>query len=534
MPELKTEIREVTVFTDRARLTRVGSIEVEKGEQKIEFPELPLTIEPESVRAAAQGTARARLLGIDVQKSFFKETPAATVRELTEKLLDLEDRDRGLADEIESVNAQIKHLDGLATSTDTYAKSLGRGFTNLEKHGALIDFITQRRIQAQEKNREIAVKRRELDREIKKTRNELQRLQKARPAQRYTAIVDLDVLEPGELEIQLVYMQRGTGWRPLYDIRLREGKLEVSYLAQVTQNSGEDWEDVAVTLSTARPSHTAIVPKVNPWYISIFTPPPPRKERMMYAQATAMAGAAPPPAAAPAPMEDLSMALEEAEAEPIMDVEIATAEVGGSGPSVTYSISGTTDIPGDGSPKKTTIAIFTLDPEFDYVTVPEMDPAAYRRVSAVNESPYLLLTGTAQVFEGEDYIGRTNLKLISPKEKIKLYFGTDERIRIKRELVQRETDKKFMADKRRIRYGYEIELENHTEEEQNITVKDRIPVTRNEQIKVRFEDDEPGVTEKDKLNRLDWDLHLPVGKKTVIQYGFSVEFPQSLQVTGLP
>ena len=68
MNELKTKIKEVTVFTNRARITRTGRLELEPGSHHIQVPDLPLNIEPESVRARAKGTARAKLLGVDVRR----------------------------------------------------------------------------------------------------------------------------------------------------------------------------------------------------------------------------------------------------------------------------------------------------------------------------------------------------------------------------------------------------------------------------------------------------------------------------------
>ena len=109
----------------------------------------------------------------------------------------------------------------------------------------------------------------------------------------------------------------------------------------------------------------------------------------------------------------------------------------------------------------------------------------------------------------------------------------DDRIFIERELVKRETDKKLLGDQRRIRFAYELKLENHTGESQSILVWDQIPVSRHESIKVKLESSEPKVNKQDDLNRLEWRLDLGAGAKQTIRYEFVVESPREMQIIGL-
>lgn len=225
--------------------------------------------------------------------------------------------------------------------------------------------------------------------------------------------------------------------------------------------------------------------------------------------------------AAPAPVE-------------VLDAVVVQAEVQETGASVTYKIGEGIDIPGDNTPRKTTIALFGLAPRAEYVTAPRLVSAAYRRIKAINQSAFVILPGQAQLFEGDDYIGTTALARITPGQEVELYFGVDERIVVERELVKRETDKKFLGDQRKIKFAYEIKLENHTPTSQTIFVNDQIPVSRHENLKVRFEGSQPALSKQDELNRLEWKLDLAAGGKQTIRYDYSVEIPREMQVAGLP
>lgn len=533
--DLETAIKEATVFLDRARITRTGKVSVEPGSHQVVIGSLPLALETESVRVRAHGTARAKILGVDVKRAFFKKIPPGDARELEDKLQDVKDRERELADRADAIAFQMKHLDGMADATQTYAAGLAKGRSSIESYGKLLDFIHSRLKTQQELLRNNVIHRRNLENERKQLENQLKQIHNAKPKERYEAIVDIDVQQAGDLEFRLVYMFFGAHWKPLYDIRLLEKKVEINYFADVNQSSGESWEGISLTLSTARPSASTTVPELSPWYLFPLRP------------ATRAAGG-PPMAAAPMPAamkrakakapgmgEDTELlamgALAEAES---YDAGVVTAEVSQTDTFVTYNIGEKINLPGDGSPHKNTIGVFHLEPNFEYVTAPKLETAAYRLVKSKNDSPYLLLPGKAQLFIADDYIGAIHLELTAPNETLKLYFGTDDRIRVKRELINRETDKKFMADKRILRYAYEIKLENHTGEPQNITVHDQIPVPRHENIKVKLEETNPKITGKDELQRLKWNLNLKAAETRQLRYNFSIEYPRDMKIQGLP
>ena len=87
------------------------------------------------------------------------------------------------------------------------------------------------------------------------------------------ATVEVDVITAGDLEIELTYVVQNARWQPLYDLRLAGANLEVTYLAQVAQNTGEEWGDVSLTLSTAQPALALLIPELEPWYIQPRMPP---------------------------------------------------------------------------------------------------------------------------------------------------------------------------------------------------------------------------------------------------------------------
>ena len=529
-----SQVTQVTVYPDRARVTRQGTDEVTAETQKIILDELPTTLLPDSVRVSGRGTARVRIQGVDTKWHYYTETPTTRVRELEQEIQRLEDENRGIADRKAGLLARMKYLDGLASATLEFAKGLSRGRTTIEDQTQLVTFLAEQDTAIRTEIRGLDVTQRDLNKQLDKLRNELKQVQNARPRQRYRATIEVVVTEPGNFTIELSYVVQNAGWQPLYDLRWLENnggrKLNLTYLAQITQSTGEDWPGVALAVSTARPALNQQLPELNPWYINVFVPhPPPQAKRMM-----ARSAGAPMPAAAPPADEMVEAAFAmQTMAAPVMEAEIATAEVETSGVAVTFKIGGSTDIPSDGAPHKTTIQTFELDPKVDYLSIPKHTDAVFRRLTVTNTTAAPFLAGPGNLFVGEEFIGTTHLEYAPSGEKMELLFGVEERVTVSRELIKRDVDKTFLRDNRQLRYGYKIEVQNLLNAAATIEIHDHIPVSRHEQIKVKLEQTTPEPSERSDLNLLEWQLTLQPSAKGVVQYSYLVEHPRSLLVVGL-
>jgi len=530
MAELSSTITAVTVYPDRARVVRSGTIALEPGLHRLELPELPLCLDPASVRAAARGTAPARLLGIDAERRFYAETPADQVRQLEVQIEALGDELRDVEAQAALLKQEQTALGELAGQTRVYARGLASGKTDPAAYLALLDVVRHRAQSVNTSLAELAARQRTQGRRLEALQKELDQLRSARGRERYTAVVEVEALQAGELTVELSYVVSNAGWQPLYDVRLREDgpspQLEVGYLAQVTQRTGEDWPAVALALSTARPALAATLPELDVWYVQPAIQPP-----VSFHPAPA------PMAVAAAPsMRRMPRAEPEAVATPLVEVaaEEVMVSVESAGAAITYRIPGATAVPADGAPHKATIARFELSPRLDYVSAPKLVEAAYRRARVTNASPYTLLPGQANLFAGDEFIGTTRLELTAPQGELELYLGADDRVKVERELKRRQVDKRLIGNTRRLRYGYELTLENLLPAPAQLTLHDQLPMARHEAITVKLESIDPKPAEQTELNLLKWELTLAPGEKVNVRFDFAVEHPQGMRVSGLP
>ncbi|HDQ74140.1 MAG TPA: mucoidy inhibitor MuiA family protein [Chloroflexi bacterium] len=520
---ISSDVTAVTVYPDRARVTRTATVSLDPGLSRLEISELPQGLTPNSLRASGRAAAPTHLLGVDVRRDFYVETPAERVRELQRQIETLKDESQGLEAQTALIGREQEALDALASQAKIYARGLAFAKTSAAEQIAWLDALRERAERHNAESLALNVRQRELKRQLEKYQQELDQLRGAAKRERYTASIEVEAEQACDMTIEVTYVVRGAGWSPLYDTRLLETEkspvLEIGYLAEVTQQTGEEWIDVELTLSTARPALAETLPELDPWYVA---PAPVRSVDMMQMGRVAAA-----------PAMEMWDAGAEAAPEAMIEAEDVVAMVAHTGAAVTYRTPGVATIPANGTSQKVTVARLQLTPEITYVAAPKLVEAVYRRATVVNDSAYVFLPGPVNLFVDETFIGATEIDLVAPDGEMALYLGPDDRVRVTRELRRREVDKKLIGGQRRLLYGYDALLENLLPVGIETTLYDQIPVARHEDIKVKLTSAEPELAEQSDLGILTWRLTLAPGEKRSVRFDFLVEHPKDMKVKGL-
>jgi uncharacterized protein (TIGR02231 family) len=523
---LNAPIVEVTVFSNRARVTRRGLLHLGPGEHTLALVGLPALLEEDSVRASGRG-ANVRLLGVEVGRQFVPRPPEADVAALQQQLEALRDADQALADDETATAVRLQFLNMLSESG---AASLARGFalgrSTLDSLQTLTAYLDREFATVQAHSRDLAQQRRAGGREIAAAEARLAGMHPQDSPERRVIDVTVEAAEEADFQLDVLYAVPDAAWKPLYDIRLVENHVVLSYLAAVHQQSGEDWPAIPLALSTARPAVSATIPRLMPVYVDSYRSAP------VYRGAPPMA---PMAQAAPGGMprdeartQDLLTDQLDALAEPL------EAEIESTGATVTYRVGRPVAVPGDGSPHRTTITTLELDADLDYITVPKLAEEAYLRARVKNVSPYTLLPGAANIFHDAEFVGTTTLKTVAPNETFEVQLGVDDRIKVTRELAERTTARTALVGTvRRTQFAYKITLTNHLARPATVLVRDQLPVARHEDIKVRLQEAQPRPNEQTALNILEWTVPLAPQEKRDITFTYTIEHPRTLQVSGV-
>jgi uncharacterized protein (TIGR02231 family) len=527
---LDAPITAVTVFQDGARVHRTGTVSVEPGLRPIVIGNLPAAVDPASVRIAARGRDLA-LLDVEVHRGY----RADPLREETARLRSDVDRCRDAVQAADDEDAAqqagldfLGHLSGAAATALARAVSFGRA--NHDDLAQMAGHLSADTASTLGRRREISARRRAAQRELEAAEQRLAVAEKR--AGHAAAFVEVSAtLEAGaatSAEVELSYHVPGASWRPLYDLALDGERLAVSYLAEITQQTGEDWPAVELVLSTTRRGRHQTLPELSPWYIRRAQP---AGVRMAVGRSRGFAGAA-PEGAIPAPMAAAAAGSGAQDAD-LEEAAVLGAEPGESAVGLVYRVPRPLAVPADGGPHKTMVARFGLDAALDHLAVPVLALEAYLRATVSNTSSLLLLPGPARVFHDTQFVGETSLETVAAGEEFELQLGVDDQIRVERELRRRSTSKAVIGGTRTTDIAYEITVENHRAGQARVSVHDHIPVSADGDIKVRLRETSPNPAEQNDLGELTWELALSGGQAATIRYRFTVEHPAQVTVAGL-
>lgn len=525
-----TPITGVTVFTDGARVTRTGLTEVQSGVRPVVVASLPESADPSSVRVGARGDDLT-LLNVEVQRRVSAVPRRESLAQLRADAERCRDAVKELGDADEAEQAGLGFLGHLSEAAATsLARALSSGRVGYDELAGMAGHLSASTATALGRRREIAARKRVAQRELDAA---LERLAGAEQPGQPTTFTEVSVLldapRATAAEIELTYHVAGASWRPLYDLMLAGERLKVSYLAEITQRTGEDWPEVTLVLSTTRQGLRQTLPELHPWYIG--HPEPPRYESAVLRSAAVPAPGGPAPESADGG-QARGVAFGSAAARPRAKVLAAEPGRSESGAGLSYTVARPLAVPGDGGPHKTLVAQFDADAKLDYLTVPVLAAEAYLRATVTN-GPLLLLPGQARIFHGPQFVGETRLDSVAPGEEFEVQLGVDDQIKVERKLRRRATSKAVLGSSRTIDIAYEITVENHRDRKATVSVHDHIPVATDGDIKVKPRETVPAPDSSDDLGELSWTLTLPPGESSAIRHRFTVEHPAQAAVTGL-
>ena len=536
---IETQITAVTVYTDRALVTRQGTIELTGTERELRVSNLPITLDPASVRVSGKGSIAVKLQGVTVDRQYTTEPVADRIAQLTAQLDLLGADKRRLQSQIDTIKLQSNFIQGLREKTqESFSRSLARQQIGLADTQNFLDFIGTKTSEYAVAGEDLRQQQQQIDKQLQSLRLQLEEVETPHSQESFEMIVAISILEgyanepagAGDFQLELSYVVDRAQWIPLYDLRVESTSknIQLDYLAQIVQTTGEDWANVNLTLSTAKPGLGTLPPKLDPWYIDITAPMILRRSNMAGA-ARMMAVSAAAPMSVGASFDRL-----EDSDEPIeYPAETVAAQMSQQGSVVTFQLGGGGNIPSDGNPHKATIFNDRFPCQFEYIAMPRLVSFAYLQAKAKNRTDgATLLSGKANIFRDDVFVGTSNLENTAPGQEFKLNLGIDEGIKIDRELSERQVDKTFLAGNRRITYAYRLKITNLLNSINHIQINDQIPHSRTEQIKIKLLKISPQI-QPGELGRLVWELDLPANGQTEINYQFSIEHPEGIQVQGL-
>ncbi len=512
-----SKITDVTVFLNKAQITREVKTRIDAGKTTLVLTGLTAQLDQQSIQVAGKGNFI--ILGILNRQNFLSElnTPKSlrllkdSLEQIQKQVL-LEQAQKEILNKEEQMLLTNQKIGGtnqnltvaeLKAMADFYRARLSDIVTTRMKHDDKIKKLNERIINIQRQIRD---------------QNELY----SRNTSEIVISLSADVATAVDLNVQ--YIVANAGWYPVYDLRAINTKssMQLSYKANVTQGTGEEWKNVKLKLSTANPNLGGVKPELYPWYLNIDQP----MYRKLEGKASGMVMRA-----APAVMnneEEIVNADKEKDATSTADYTstIQTSL------NTEFSISLPYTISSSNKPTLVDIRNHELKADYQYAVAPKLDQDAFLLARITGWEEFSLLPGEANIFFEGTFVAKSFIDPNNIKDTLSVSLGRDKRIVVKREKLKDLTTRRFIGSNQRETYAYEISVRNTKAETIKITVEDQLPVSQNGQIEITATD-VGGAKYNKETGKLIWEMTLQPNETKKVISKFEVKYPKDKIIYGL-
>ena len=531
---LKTTIRDVTVFADRALVHRV--VDVPAGGGAFSVSGLPLNAAPDQVRVRCTG---GDVTNVDVTEVRAPVLPDARREELRLQLVVLGREVATLDDEQRILQAGVEAANELLAMDPKAVKpEAGAGKFDFAAWSSAQDALLARLRQQKKSLRELQERRAEVGRRQTELQNALGASDVAGGV--VSRQVALEVIASAATVLEIEYVVSNAGWRPSYDLRAAADAktVELVYRADVYQQSGEDWNEVDVSLSTAQPQVGAQGPEPEASWVSIFEP---RAVGLLSERRSALSRASPEEDAATknrANKSDDESKDEAAAPRPFASVE-------SQGLSVRFRLPKRESLPSRPEPTRVLVAAEKLKVTPEYFCTPALDLNVWLRGKATNTTAWTILPGRAAVYFGADFLGHADLAAVQPGEELTLHLGRDPGFTLERVQTENLAQQPGVFGSRTTQVdGWRLKIKNTgalvagVDGSATLFVREALPRATDDRIKVELADAKPEPSaearwkkDRDEQGFITWSVKVPRAGETQMTWRVKLSFPEGTQIT---
>jgi uncharacterized protein (TIGR02231 family) len=522
--DVSSSIDNVTVYPDGATVTRVIRADLPAGDTTLTVRDFPPLLDPASLRV--EGAGRLTIGAIDARPP--RPERPATNPELEKRIEALQDERGTLDDKIAAADARRKFAQRFAESSPTALGEKGEARPLAEWRAAfavVADEITT----ADAAIHEAKLRQRDVDRELAR----LDAARKANPTRKMEVRIDLAAEAAGNASLRVTYSVRGARWVPLYDARLdtgapdRKPALELVRRAEILQQTGEDWNDVALTVSTVRTAKGGSAPSLSPLLVRYPEPPRPlaaapvsggmEKQSSDKRQTDGLLASAGRPRSA----------AQEEPAPPPAPEQEADADTGGF--QAVFHVPGRVSIAANEGAKSFRVSTATIAPDLIVRATPALDETAYLEAGFKQNEEAPLLPGRIALYRDGVFVGRGQMALTPKGETARLGFGADDKVKVARALLRKQQSQTGIISSAKVdEREFKITLRNGHATPVHVGLEDQLPVSEIDDVKVELLPVTTPPSERDVKDRrgvLAWSFDAAAGEQREIRLGWRVRWP---------
>ncbi|MCH6256075.1 mucoidy inhibitor MuiA family protein [Puniceicoccaceae bacterium K14] len=518
----ESRIESVSLFKDGALVTRMAEIDFPAGKSVVSFPSLPTAAQKDALQASL---AASEVGVVRNATLFIPQDP-----EEIDKIEELRDRIQELRQSI----AEQDHTKHTATQELNFARTLSRSFS--EKFGKIGEgeplnieqaketwsytqsIIAKSNATIKEADKVIKDLGEEIEDIEKELKDELQKTSKLRSV----AAIEVEFSQATRTQMTISYIVSNANWNPRYELRAKpsEKSLDFGYFAAIKQNTGEDWNEVELSLHTNQVNRRGNVPELYPLIVNKFEP------RGSYLKTRGLSRSA-----------DFEESLEFAAGAPATLNQSAKleTEVAVSSSTVSFQIKlpGKPTIPSAIETKTLPVLEQTFAAKYWSEVVPRAQLDAYLIGETINELEMPILPGQALAFVDGKLSSKVYLQKTLPQEELKLSLGTDENIVVKRrEGASKDSSTGFIDKTTTLKREYFNTVSSFHTIAHDVVIIDQFPLSRNSKIEIKpISPTEDSVEfDEKKEGVFQWKGSIPAGSEKTFTTSFQIVYPRDWEI----
>ena len=334
------------------------------------------------------------------------------------------------------------------------------------------------------------------------------------PVQQIIVTVSAEIATAGSIEIS--YNSPNAGWSPSYDLRADQVNMPVNltYKAKIYQNTGVDWNNVNVTLSTINPNRDNNKPVLAPWYINYYAPIVRGPSNYQSDNVMLKNNAENMPS-----ISEKNVMNEEVEAKHISNY----TQMNNNMAMVEFELKIPYSIPSDGKEHLMAVSTSEIKAEFEYFAVPKQEREAFLVAKLTGWEELNLLPAIANIYYDGTYVGQTRISPTTMTDTLELALGRDQRIVLEQKKVSNEEKIKKLSNEKESTLTYQITIKSLKSTHIKLTILDQIPLSNTEGIKVNLINKEKAEYNEYK-GFLTWNTTLNPRETKKIIYSYSITY----------
>lgn len=528
--EITSSIDKVTVFQQGAQIERTGKISLQQGISQVIFDKVSPGINNRTIQVSGRGG----YVILDVEYRIKYPDPLLPVNQSMppQIIKDIQLLEDSIAYVNFELNEFMENMNILVTEKNLLMNNKlvqGNSDTIPEIKEAMAYLrsellaINKEYLSIQKKQYLLNKNKARMDARLYELRNYNAKVNvpviQEQPKYQIVVSVTADKAIAGEMTVS--YFVNSAGWSPQYDLRADQQDKPVTlvYKASVFQNTGEDWGNVKLKLSTQNPSTNYTMPKLSSIYLSYqiyqaISYTDRKKDRSSYPRSEAAAGS--------------SAAVYELDDELALDLSVPTLNSANYTQSIStltgfeYDINLKYSIPSDGKNHMVSIQNNELTAKYFHYLIPKVNKESWLVAKITDWEEYDLLPGKANIYYGGSFVGETTLDPGTLNDTLELTLGKDRNVIADLEKDKDESRNELIGNNIIKSQGYKIRIRNPKTFDINLVVTDQIPVSTTKDIVVKM-GDHNCTNFNEKSGILTWNKTLKAGEKCTFFFSYSIE-----------